>query len=133
MEAKIKPQIGDLFIGYDDKVFVWDLKCFNLLYSGVEVDEIIKSPIELSEDWLRRMGLMQSMALTNWWTPCESLNILKIEDGEDAGFWLAIHIGDGEFETIYKIDFVHQLQNQYYLISYGSELTITDINSIEVK
>jgi len=43
-------KLGDKFIGYDDKVFTWSSKEFDLLDNGVEIDEIIKSKMTTFEN-----------------------------------------------------------------------------------
>jgi len=99
-------RIGNLFIGHNNKITEWTLIDFVAASNDVEVDEIIKSPILLTDKIL-------------------------IDSGFDKnGF---IEIGDGQSFSIYdnevqmggtdacisghcfsfKIEYVHELQNLF--------------------
>lgn len=84
---------------------------------NVPVDEV--SPIELSEDWLIRMGYSKCPHALNHYR-IKGHVIWKLE-----GFYFCDKNG-------IKLNTVHQLQNLYYSLT-SSELTIKDINNIEVK
>ena len=93
--------IGNLFIGYDDKVFPWDIEHFNLLWCDVPVDEIIKRPIPISKNLLLKFGFQNSHKFPN----------ILIKDD------IKIHVYVKRIMFIYNeyhlmdIQFCHELQN----------------------
>lgn len=79
-------------------------------------------PIELSEDWLIRMGWKRSLNSYCFGTINEYGRFgVFIEEPYKGTFKLE------STDVPQKVYYVHQLQNLYYSLT-GSELTITDIN-----
>ena len=88
--------------------------------------DIIKyyKPIPLTEEWLINFGFLQSMALTNYWSEDEEMNIFVYNE--------VIHYvipldHDGNFWKIKKLEYVHNLQNLYFALT-GKDLTHQKIN-----
>ena len=56
-------RIGNWFIGYDNIEYQWTLENFKMVLDGVCVDEIIKSYVPLTEEWLLRFGFTHEGSL----------------------------------------------------------------------
>ena len=116
-------RIGNWFIGYNGKPFQWSLGHFGLLTlkkNRPEIDDIIKSPIPLTEEMLSEFTM-------KWGTDPQEPNalmvfkngefeILKFED-EDHFFYSN---GRGFHADII---YLHQLQNLYFDLT-GEELEV---------
>ena len=116
-------RIGNWFIGYNGKPFQWSLGHFGLLTlkkNRPEIDDIIKSPIPLTEEILSEFTM-------KWGTDPQEPNalmvfkngefeILKFED-EDHFFYSN---GRGFHADII---YLHQLQNLYFDLT-GEELEV---------
>lgn len=116
-------RIGNWFIGYNGKPFQWSLGHFGLLTlkkNRLEIDDIIKSPIPLTEEILSEFTM-------KWGTDPQEPNalmvfkngefeILKFED-EDHFFYSN---GRGFHSDII---YLHQLQNLYFDLT-GEELEV---------
>jgi len=102
--------IGNLFIGFDDKVFAWDLPLFGLLDNGVGIDEIIKSPIPITEEWLEQFGF-KYYKNTNGYSYYLHfrLHFTKTVDG------FKLFIDNNEWAETIKS--VHELQNLYFALT----------------
>lgn len=102
-------RIGNYFIGYSDYLQQWEIASFGLLVEGVEVDEIIKSFVPLSGEWLENFGIKKKDGY-----PHKFLNgFIKIRNGIYFYKYYDLDI---------QLEFVHQLQNLYFTIT-GTELT----------
>lgn len=116
-------RIGNWFIGYNGKPFQWSLGHFGLLTlkkNRPEIDDIIKSPIPLTEEMLSEFTM-------KWGTDPQEPNalmvfkngefeILKFKD-EDHFFYSN---GRGFHADII---YLHQLQNLYFVLT-GEELEV---------
>ena len=116
-------RIGNWFIGYNGKPFQWSLGHFGLLTlkkNRPEIDDIIKSPIPLTEEMLSEFTM-------KWGTDPQDPNalmvfkngefeILKFED-EDHFFYSN---GRGFHADII---YLNQLQNLYFDLT-GEELEV---------
>ena len=110
-------RIGNYFLGYNGIVFQWSLNDFQLMWVDVEIDEIIKEPIPLTEEWILNFGFEKGCIYSQqrgFTSPCRdyffenNINCLK-------------EIIDGNILSCIKS--VHQLQNLYFALT-GTELTI---------
>jgi len=115
MDAK-ELRIGNYFTGYDGLRQV-DLELFCLLDNDVELDEIIREFIPLTEDWLFKFGFkkdsinFQFSGIAIWfssYSKCYQLRYCLI--GSDI-------------ERKINIEHVHQLQNLFFALT-GEELEI---------
>ena len=116
-------RIGNWFIGYSNKPFQWDLEYSKLLTlerNRPDIDEVIKSPIPLTEDMLSEFTM-------KWGTDPQEPNalmvfkngefeVLKFKD-EDNFFYSS---GRGFHADII---YLHQLQNLYFDLT-GEELEV---------
>ena len=85
-------RVGNIFIGYDDKPFVWGLKEFSFIEPDVaiSIDEIIKSPVELNEEILLKCGFEKTdedcyFGQSYWYS--KELDYKIRIDNEDQTFW----------------------------------------------
>ena len=103
-------RIGNLVRGFDGEVFTWSLNSFFMLKdSGVDLNEYLKEPIPLTEEWLVKFGFKTDNNVEFY---CES------------GYDWALNFGELEFRALnIVIKNVHQLQNLYFTLT-GEELTI---------
>jgi len=103
-------RIGNYFIGYSNYLQQWELTSFGLLIDGIEVDEIIKGFVPLTEDWLEKFGLKKNNGY-----PHKLLNgFIKIRNGVYFYKYNLLEI---------ELQYVHQLQNLYFALT-NEELTI---------
>ncbi len=113
--------VGNLFIGYDDKIFTWSLGHFQILWCDVPIDDIIKSPIPISEEWLLKFGFKKRESGV-----CDSFYIGFNPVTHDWLFdlvWLK-KMMDYSYEgnPFYKnghheVKYIHQLQNLYFALT----------------
>lgn len=113
-------RIGNLFIGYDDKIFEWSLNEFSLLDKNIALDEIIRETIPLTEEWLFKIPSFQ-----------QGKHIIQINGTSElwllsTGKWYiaGVDCPNENYATEVNIKDVHQLQNLYFALT-GEELTIT--------
>lgn len=123
-------RVGNLFLGYDDKVFPWSINEFGLLAEGIEieVDEIIKEPIPLTKEWFLKLGGQAWQdegktvySIDAFHAPmCVRFDI----DFRDGVIYFKSHYNEQELnaQKMLKIQYVHQLQNLYHALT-GQELT----------
>lgn len=112
-------RIGNWFIDYSNKPFQWDLEYSKLLTlerNRPDIDEVIKSPIQLTEEILLKCGFDENMVLST----IEG-EIRYYGDGD-------INIGGEDSCTlgmvyIAKCKYLHQLQNLYFALT-GKELEV---------
>ena len=115
-------RIGNWFVGYDNKPFQWDLTHFSMLVleqNAPEVDELIRGPIPLTEEILLKCGFELSDCHWDYWNPDEELSFC-MTIFEDGMFFSA---GEGIRLNKYPIEYVHQLQDIFYVIT-GKELEV---------
>lgn len=105
-------RVGNIFIGYDDKPFVWGLKEFSFIEPDVaiSIDEIIKSPVELDEEILIKVGFEKLCNEFSYKGTC-------FEKYKKEFFYSA---GEG-LKLSKDIKYIHQLQNLYFALT-GTEL-----------
>ncbi len=103
-------RLSNWFIGYDYKPFKWEIEHFANL-ATVYPDEIIKSPIPLTEEILIKAGFKEEY---DGWVFGKTIFITKDDDG-----W---HVGNFGF-FINSIQYLHQLQNLYFALT-GEEIKI---------
>jgi len=112
-------RVGNIFIGYDDKPFVWGLKEFSFIEPDVaiSIDEIIKSPILLSEEILLKCGFESGSDDGNhWWFTKGDITI-------NFSSWTGIF--EFEWQNI-EMKHLHQLQNLYYSLT-GEEFNTSGL------
>ena len=84
-----------------------------------EVDELIRGPIPLTEEILLKCGFELSDCHWDYWNPDEELSFC-MTIFEDGMFFSA---GEGIRLNKYPIEYVHQLQDIFYVIT-GKELEV---------
>lgn len=105
-------RVGNLYVNYEDKICPWGCDDFAVLWKnqGLEVDELIRNFIPLTEEWVLKTGLGKKNGY-----PYKFLNgFLKIRNGIYFFKYYDIEI---------DLPFVHQLQNLYFALT-GEELAI---------
>lgn len=73
-------------------------------------------PIILTEELLRKFGFGQNIPKTAWWIPSDDLFLVGQENDE---FYFSFFSGSSDeptIEHIYQLKYVHQLQNQFFLM-----------------
>jgi len=111
--------LGNWFIGFDDKPFEWSLESFHLLdIYRLELNEIIKSPIPITEEWLLKFGFEEIKPL-----PDDEIN--KWSSYSKKGIVIDLPYFEFNSEDIsIEIKSVHQLMNLFHSLT-QTELTIT--------
>lgn len=119
--------LGNWFIGYDGKPFKWGIEHFANL-ATVYLDEIVKSPIPLTEEILLKCGFRRK------YQQCY-LVIQKVVDGDPiiiefeiigkdifGSLWIGVW---DDYTKVIRLDikYFHQLQNLYFVVT-GKELEI---------
>lgn len=112
MEAK-DLRIGNYFIGYSNCIEQWGLESFGLLKQGIEVDEIIRSFVPLTEDILLKCGF--EVFPWGW--------VKKSTD--DFGIRLNLNSFNYEVSgnSSVKLKYLHQVQNLFWCLC-GEELSV---------
>lgn len=110
-------RIGNLFQEIESKeiIMVIELSIYNIGFSGSFKKGWKAEPIELTEEWLLKMGFEKFDEYSNFFLSEKYYNF-KIHGGLNYVAWHNLMIYD--FEPKY----VHQLQNLYYALT-GEELT----------
>jgi len=111
-------RIGNWFIGYDNKPFIWGLEHFSILLlekNAPDIDELIKSPIPLTEEILLKCGF--EFKNNAYFSPVfNTAERIRIVGGNDNfHFIMNIH-------KAIKIKSLHQLQNLIFILTEGKEL-----------
>lgn len=120
-------RVGNIFIGYDDKPFVWGLKEFSFIEPDVNIsiDEIIKSPVVLSEEVLLKIGFGWNIGKSAMWNQYEFLI-----GQDDEGFFFAQWQYDSNEDPypshIVHVNTLHDLQNLHKIIT-GKELNTSGL------
>jgi len=127
MEAK-ELRIGNYFIGYSNNLQQWELASFGLLIEGIEVDEIIRGFVPLTEEWLLKFGFEFVFGINNRYLKDYGsfyFTIMIMNDDKSYQVSLSNHEKkEGEIIPIVGlgiIKYVHQLQNLYFALT-GEEL-----------
>ncbi|MBF0651305.1 hypothetical protein IR083_21025 [Dysgonomonas sp. GY75] len=111
--------LGNWFIGYDDKPFQWNLAHFGLLtIDGPTVDEIIKSPIHLTEEIVLKCGARKVKHIDGYsfWTFSGSkINKAHINICVNKTCYYGYSVANCEY--------LHQLQNLFKILT-GNDLNI---------
>lgn len=98
-------RLNNLFIGFDDKVFQWSLAHFTLLYDEIDITEIIKSPIKITEELLLMFGFKKRLGD---FFELDDFGCMIIDDG------VAILYCGHQLGTF---KYLHELQNLKYELS----------------
>ena len=99
-------RIGNWFIGYDSKPFKWDLIHFESLSKGVcDIDELIKSTLELTPKVLEKCGLEFN---GTYWDD-DNIKIATFPTTNETHKLFITHNSKACY-----IETLHQLQNIYY-------------------
>lgn len=105
-------RIGNWFIDYSGKPSQWSLEHFELLTlekNRPDIDEMIKSPIQLTEEILLKCGFQPKyFGIKTYYSPLMELDHDFYLMGVDYGV---------------KIKHLHQLQNLYFALT-GEELEV---------
>jgi len=104
-------RIGNLFTGYNGKVFEWDYSCFERCSKGIDVDEI-GLPIPITEEWLLKLGFEQEE--NRYWF---SNKVLSISVNEDEEGYYGIFGNSGKEITRKGLKYFHELQNLYFALT----------------
>jgi len=114
-------RVGNIFIGYDDKLFSWGLKEFSFIEPDVNIsiDEIIKSPVVVSEEILLKVGFEKVLNKYTLKT-CDKPFIIIFLDN-------SFKYDDLRFET--AVNNLHQLQNIYFALT-GKELDTSNLTDL---
>lgn len=124
-------RLGNWFKDYSDKPFQFSKEEFlTLCLETAEVDEIIKEPIALTEEWLLKFGFEKHINETqidgiemklqisgygrdgSWFSSCGKLN---------GGLSVLCLCRGNYFSN--NLEFVHELQNLYFCLT-GQELSV---------
>lgn len=126
MEAN-EIRVGNIFIGYDDKLFSWGLKEFSFIEPDVNIsiDEIIKSPVVISEEILLKIGFGWNIGKSAMWNEHEFL-IGKDNEGFYFAQWQYDSNEDPYPSHIVHVNMLHDLQNLHKLIT-GQELNTSGL------
>jgi hypothetical protein len=120
-------RIGNYFIGYDNKPFKFDIRHFCLLDNDIELNEIIRYPIQLTEEILLKCGFKESKVERNGfseWVLNDFIFDFRIHNDCKNSF--GIKVLGGNYHSVYfnwNTKYLHQLQNLYFALT-GSELDI---------
>lgn len=109
-------RIGLWFIGYDRMPFQWGLQQFELLSLDVDIDEIIKEPIPLTEEHLIKMGTVIKLFMGTL-----RFDRFRFSWKDSYKYWYVTDYNTGTYIT--KIEFVHELQNFFMFVN-GQELEV---------
>lgn len=109
-------RIGNLYEAYNGKSEAVDLQFFVNLWNDVDADEMIKSPITLTEEWLIKFGFKSNNQTDGFWFPQTNIWV-RSQKGR-----FTAHL---QHDKLIDIKYVHQLQNLYYALT-GEELTIEE-------
>lgn len=119
-------RVGNMFIGYDDKPFVWGLKEFSFIEPDVNIsiDEIIKSPVLISEEILLNVGfVIAEDKYKGYLSPqFRGMQRIRIRKTNSGNF---IYQLNKKTNPLY-IQYLHQLQNLYFALT-GSELDVSKL------
>ena len=110
---QLRELMGNYFIGYDDKVFKWDLPLFGILDMGVGIDEIIKSPILITKELLVEGFGFEPDNLN------QRFSFGKFTFNNHNGWWYGS-------KKIPNQKYVHELQNIHFALT-KQELKIKDV------
>jgi len=115
-------RVGNIFIGYDDKLFSWGLKEFSFIDTDVNIsiNEIIKSPVVLSEEILLKCGFLEDNNYSGLHSKIGALEI-KIRFNSKIAY---CEIGGIYFGDRFK--YLHELQNVWHSMS-GQELNTSGL------
>lgn len=108
-------RLSNWFIGYDYKPFKWEIEHFANL-ATVYPDEIIKSPIPLTEEILLKAGFKVSMNKTCYGMISES-GKTRLSIFHDGLFKVSCE------DLEIKVKHLHQLQNLFFALT-GEEIKI---------
>lgn len=112
-------RIGNWVIGYDDKPFRWEIGHFKCLWDGtggLDLDEIIRNPIPLTEDVLLKCGAKRLFENTY----SVGNIIVSLKNG------IALLNSEG-FPLLGKCEYLHQLQNIWFA-RWNTELRVNLTN-----
>jgi len=119
-------RIGNYYIDYGGKIMAVDLNFFNLLWLDVDVDEIIKEFIPLTEEWLLKLSFTHCMPFDPskpFYFEKSGLKLVQVEFSNDGSVKKTGYVVDGLIGVCDLICTVHHLQNVFYFLT-GEELQI---------
>lgn len=107
-------RIGNWFVGFDNKPFIWSVDDFKLLESA-DISEIVKHPIKITEQLLVKCGFI------------EVENSTMSTTYEKSGFIYNKRVNTWYYWGVpINIKYLHELQNLYYNII-GEELRVKEL------
>ena len=123
-------RIGNWFIGYNGKPFQWSLGHFGLLTlkkNRLEIDDIIKSPIPLTEEIHLKCGFSdkdykQGYIGKEYKSGAMTFDFVLNKPGV-MGDWNKCYTFSLPDYRFVNIDYLHQLQNLYFDLT-GEELEV---------
>lgn len=123
-------RIGNWFIGYNGKPFQWSLEHFELLTlekNRPDIDEIIKSPIQLTEEILLKCGFSdkdykQGYTGIDYESGAMTFDFVLNKPGV-MGNWNKCHTFSLPDYRFVNIDYLHQLQNLFFDLT-GEKLEV---------
>lgn len=117
-------KIGNWFCGHDDKNFQFSLEDFVHISKGISIDEIIKEQIQVSVEWLLKLGFVKeewnngktygsfyTLNVDNWkfiYSTIEHRINYFVIQGDGC------YDERGEFDILDRCKYVDQLQNFIY-------------------
>lgn len=108
-------RVGNLYIDYDNRIQEVDLLFFELLNQGIDLDELIKEPIPLTEEILLKVGFFKDNIYSGLHSKIGALEI-KIRFNSKIAY---CEIGGIYFGDRFK--YLHEMQNVWHSMS-GQEL-----------
>jgi len=107
-------RIGNYFIGYSNHLQQWELESFELLIKGLEVDEIIRCFVPITEEWLLKFGF--EVIYRSHYT-------LKLDHKKNLNIGAGWNLINNHFyirfigNNLTNIKYIHQLQNLYFALT----------------
>lgn len=123
-------RIGNWFIDYSNKPFQWDLEYSKLLTlerNRPDIDEVIKSPIQLTEEILLKCGFSdkdykQGYTGVDYKNGAMTFDFVLNNPGV-MGDWNKCYTFSLPDYRFVNIDYLHQLQNLFFDLT-GKELDV---------
>jgi hypothetical protein len=112
-------RIGNYFIGFDNMLTQWDLHCFKLVYEGIDIGEIVRDKIPLTEEWLLRFGFDKHPYSFG----CE---LFHLTEWDKYPLNWCVAFNKNNAIIVHKLKYVHQLQNLYFALT-NEELTLKQL------
>lgn len=108
-------RMGNYYVGYDNAFYAVDLNLFERINNGIDLDEIIKEPIPLTEEILLKCGFEYENYIKDIRGLLVKDNFEIGLDGEDFRLnQMSVRFRNS---IIIKVKYLHQLQNIYFALT----------------